>query len=87
MTMMTRKETWTVAEAKAHLSELLERAASQPQVITRRGRRAAVVVSVEEWERKTRRVGSLADFFAGSPLREGPLEVERWPDPLREPEL
>jgi prevent-host-death family protein len=31
----------------------------------------------EEWERKTQRQGTLADFFAASPLRDSGLEVER----------
>ena len=75
-------DTWTVAAAKAHLSALLERARGRgPQLITRNGRPAAVVVAPEEWERKTRRSGSLADFFAASPLREVPeLDVERSPE-------
>lgn len=74
-------DTWTVAEAKARLSELLEQARSKgPQTITRHGRTAAVVVSSEEWERKTRRIGNLADFFAGSPLRDSGIEIERRKD-------
>ena len=69
---------WTVAEAKALLSELISRAATTgPQQITRHGEPAAVVVSVEEWERKTRREGTLAGFFAASPLRDSGLHVER----------
>ncbi len=65
---MTRK-VWTVAEAKARFSELLAEARKgEPQTITRHGRTEAVVVSAEEWERKSRRSGSLARFFAASPL-------------------
>ena len=61
---------WTVAEAKAKFSEVIERAhANGPQTITRHGRTTAVVVSAEEWERKSRRKGNLAEFFADSPLR------------------
>jgi prevent-host-death family protein len=72
---------WTVAEAKARLSEVLDRAVSQgPQTITRSGRITAIVVSSEEWERKTKRVGNLAEFFAASPLRGSELEIERVPD-------
>ena len=72
-------DTWTVAAAKAHFSAVLERARGcGPQLITRHGRPAAVVVAPEEWARKTRRSGNLADFFAASPLREAPdLDVER----------
>jgi prevent-host-death family protein len=69
---------WTVAEAKAKFSEIIERAMSEgPQTITRKGRSAAVVVGAEEWERKTKRAGNLAEFFAGSPLRGSELKVRR----------
>jgi prevent-host-death family protein len=69
---------WTVAEAKAKFSEIIERAMSEgPQTITRNGRTAAVVVGAEEWQRKTKRAGNLAEFFAGSPLRGSNLKVRR----------
>jgi len=69
---------WTVAEAKAKFSEIIERALSEgPQTITKRGRTTAIVVGAEEWERKTKRVGNLAEFFAGSPLRGSKLKVRR----------
>jgi prevent-host-death family protein len=73
---------WTVASAKAHFSNVLERARVHgPQTITRHGRPMAVIVAAEEWERKTRRTGSLADFFASSPLRGADdLVVEREAD-------
>ena len=69
-------QNWTVAEAKAKFSEIIERAMSEgPQTITRKGRTAAVVVGAEEWQRKTKRVGNLAEFFAASPLRGSGLKV------------
>ncbi|ASG24757.1 MULTISPECIES: type II toxin-antitoxin system Phd/YefM family antitoxin [Nitrospirillum] len=81
-------KTWTVAEAKAKFSEVIDRAAAgTPQVISRNGRTTAVVVSAEEWERKTRRVGNLAEFFAASPLRDSGLIVERAADSAREIDL
>jgi prevent-host-death family protein len=71
-------ETWTVAEAKAKLSEVIDRAETTgPQTITRNGRRTAIVVAAEEWERKIRRHGNLAEFFAASPLRGSRLKVRR----------
>lgn len=78
-------ESWTVAEAKAKFSEVIDEARTRgPQMITRNGRAAAVLVSAEEWERKTRRVGTLADFFATSPLRHSGLKVSRKKDRPRE---
>ncbi|TDE13107.1 type II toxin-antitoxin system Phd/YefM family antitoxin [Jiangella asiatica] len=71
-------EAWSVADAKARLSELLETAASNgPQTISRRGRPVAVVVSVEEWERRKRRQGTLAEFLATAPVGDEDLVVER----------
>jgi prevent-host-death family protein len=73
--------TWTVAEAKARLSELIERAQSGgPQTITKNGRTAVIVVDAGEWERKTRRTGNLAEFFAASPLRQSGLKIKRSKD-------
>ena len=82
---MADADTWTVAEAKARFSRLIDRAlAGGPQTVTRHGRRAVVVVSAEEWERKTRRKGNLAEFFTASPLRGSGLEVERPKDAPRD---
>ena len=82
------KSQWTVAEAKAKFSEVLNRAHSRgPQSITRHGQLTAVIVSAEEWERKTRRVGNLAEFFAASPLRDSNLQLERVQDSPRELDL
>ena len=40
---------WTVAQAKAKLSEVIEQAQARgPQAITRNGKKAAVLVSAEE---------------------------------------
>jgi len=75
---------WSVAEAKAKFSEMIERAMSEgPQTITRKGRTAAVVVGAEEWQRKTKRVGNLAEFFAASPLRGSGLKLRRRKDRAR----
>ena len=81
---MSSATVWTVAEAKAKFSELVERARSAgPQTVTRNGRPAVVVVSAEEWERKTKRTGNLAEFFARSPLRGAKLDVKRLKGGLR----
>jgi prevent-host-death family protein len=74
--------------AKARFSELIDRVlAAGPQTITRKGKKAVVLVSIEEWERKTRRKGNLAEFLAASPLRGSQLEVRRSRDKPRELEL
>ncbi len=81
-------KTWSVAAAKAKFSELIDRALSEgPQTITRNGHKAVVVVSAEGWERKTRRNGNLAEFFARSPLRGSEVKIERVKKHLRKFDL
>jgi len=80
--------TWTVAAAKAKLSEVIDLARSHgPQTITRNGRTAVVVVAAEEWQRKTRRSGNLAEFFAASPLHKSGLTIARRVDRTRKLDL
>jgi prevent-host-death family protein len=74
---VTQMPAWTVAEAKANFSQLIEQARAGPQAITRNGRPAAVVVSAGEWERRTSRSGNLGEFLAASPLRGAGLKTER----------
>ena len=81
-------QTWTVAEAKAKFSELIDKAKSEgPQKITKHGRTTAVVVAAEDWTRKSERKGNLAEFLRGSPLRGSGLKLRRLPIRLREIEL
>jgi prevent-host-death family protein len=88
MDRMAKRTAWSVAEAKAKFSEVIEQARSRgPQTITRNGRTAAVVVSAEEWERKTKRTGNLAEFFAASPLRGSGVVIERLRDRPRDVDL
>ncbi len=76
-----QKLSWTVAEAKAKLSEVIDRAgAAGPQTITRNGHQTAV------WfhSRSGNGTGNLAEFFAASPLRGSELDVERLPEGPRD---
>jgi prevent-host-death family protein len=76
--------TWTLSGAKARLSEVVDRAQAGPQTITRNGKPRAVIVSAEEWARKTVRKGTLAEFLLASPLRGPDLELERQRDTPRD---
>ena len=78
---------WTVAGAKARLSEVIDRAQSEPQIITRHGKPSVVMVSAEEWARKTIRKGTLAEFLLASPLRDADLDLERVRDLPRDVDL
>src|SRR4051794_27749274 len=76
--------TWTLAGAKARLSEVVDRAQAGPQIITRNGKPSAVIVSAEEWARKTVRKGTLAEFLLASPLGQADLDLERQRDAPRD---
>lgn len=57
---------WKIGEAKQQLSEVVHRAASEPQVITNRDRVVAAVVGASEFEqflkwKSSRATGSLAE--------------------------
>ena len=85
---MSTQATWTVAEAKAKFSELIEKAKSEgPQKITKHGRTAAVVVAAEQWKEKSQRKGSLAEFLMASPLRGSRIKIERLRGGFRRVEL
>ena len=79
--------TWTLASAKARFSEVVDRAQAGPQTITRNGKPSAVIVSAEEWARKTVRKGTLAEFLLASPLRGADLDLERQHDAPRDAAL
>jgi prevent-host-death family protein len=69
---------WQLQDAKNRFSELVDTAlAAGPQVVTRRGKDAVVVVPVEAFRRLTRPRASLVEFFAGSPLRGARLDLTR----------
>jgi antitoxin Phd len=73
--------TWSLAQAKAKLSEVVEKAQRVgPQYLTKNGKDAVVVVSVAEWDRRNHTPPSLFEMLESSPLREEGVEFERDPD-------
>ena len=51
-------QTWPIQDAKARFSEFLETCLSEgPQMVTKRGADAAVLVPVDEWRRLNAAVG------------------------------
>lgn len=69
---------WKLYDAKNKFSELIEKALAQgPQVVTRRGKEVAVVLSTEEYGRLRKAEPNLLDFFRSSPLVGVELELER----------
>lgn len=65
-------------EAKNKLSEVIASAeGGEPQVITKNGRAAAVVISYREFQTLTAKKESLNDFLLASPLRGAKLNLTR----------
>ncbi len=82
---------WQLQAAKARFSELFRRARSEgPQVITRQGKDAVVMLSDDEYQQlvgKAHQPKSLVEFFRTSPLVGVELDLERVRDEGREVEL
>ena len=79
---------WQVQKAKARFSELLRDAAKNgPQEITVRGRRTAVVLSVQDYDRLRGPRPSLTEFLRASPLAGIELDIERDRSPSRDVDL
>ena len=73
-------------DAKATLSAVIDHARrGEPSIITRHGRREAVVLSFEEWERLSR-VPSFGRLLMAAPLEPDDLPA-RDPGPLRDTDL
>jgi antitoxin Phd len=75
---------WQLQPAKAQFSEVFRRARERaPQVVTKQGKEAVVILAIEEFERLTRRAAqpkSLSKFFAESPLAKLAIDLQRIPD-------
>jgi prevent-host-death family protein len=70
---------WPVQEAKAKFSELVETALAEgPQLVTKRGDEAVVVVPVETWKRlEARARPTLKELLLSSPARVEDLVAPR----------
>ena len=59
---------WQLQAAKQHFSELVSRARRDgPQVVTKHGKEAVVVVSVEEYQRLRAGEPNLVEFIRSAP--------------------
>jgi len=76
---------WSVADAKSKLSEVLNRAEQEAQIITRRDRQY-VVMDGEQYQRLTGKILSLKELILNGPSLEG-VDLERDHSPGRELEL
>lgn len=72
------KHVWQLQEAKNRLSEVVEEAISHgPQVITKRGVEAVIVISYTEYRKMLAAQKKLSEFFSESPLAGIDLDLKR----------
>ncbi len=79
---------WQLQDAKNRLSQVVNEATLKgPQIITVHGKPAAIVLSLEDYQKLTRNQLKLSTFFAESPFYDLDLHLERDSDIGREVEL
>jgi len=84
----TMNNTWQLQEAKNRLSTVIEGALHHgPQIITRKGIKTAVVLSVKDYEKLTKPKQNLVDFFKSSPLHSVRIDLTRSKESSREVEF
>jgi len=82
------KNHWQLQEAKNKFSSLIELArADSPQIVTKHGKDAVVIISIEGYKKLTKPESNIVDFFQKSPLAEEELELSRNKDNPRAVEL
>lgn len=74
---------WKLQDAKNHFSELVNRSLTEgPQIVTRRGEEAVVILAAPEYRRLVERP-SLFEVLRTAPRGE-PLDMERTLEPIRD---
>jgi len=82
------KGNWQLQDAKNRFSRLVEDAQKRgPQIVTKRGKKAVVVVSYEDYEELTSPDEDLITFFQNCPLAEVDLDMQRSKEIPRDIEL
>lgn len=75
---------WPLQEAKNKLSEVIDRASKGgPQIVTRHGKRVAVIVSAREFDRLSGSGTSLWEYLRAAPTKGLRLQIKRDRSPGR----
>jgi len=75
--------TWQLQEAKSRFSEVVDLTLKVgPQLVTRRGEEAVVILAADEYRRLSGQTPQLLDCLLNAPRGE-PLSVERSQEPIR----
>ncbi len=79
---------WQLQDAKSKFSKLVDKAMlHHPQIVTKRGHEAVVVLSFEDYKKLTKPDSDIVSFFRSSPLFDTDLELTRNKDMPREMDL
>lgn len=85
MTVNQISHEWQLQEAKNKLSKVVSLAMNDgPQIITLRGQKAAVIISIDEYMSLTRSTKKLSTFFRESPLSGLDIDLTRSTDTGRD---
>lgn len=69
---------WQLQDAKNKFSNLVEIVQSKgPQIVTKHGKEAVVVISINEYKRLTKPEKNIVQFFKDSPLAEEDINFSR----------
>jgi len=80
-----KNNTWQLQEAKSKFSQLVESAMhKEPQIVTKHGDKAVVVISFEEYTKITKPKTDLVKFLRESPLTGVTIETTRNKDTPRD---
>jgi prevent-host-death family protein len=78
---------WQLQEAKSRFSELVELSLKEgPQMVTRRGEEAVVILAAKDYRRLSGQTPTLMDCLLNAPRGEA-LEIERPKDGIRDLKL
>ena len=76
--------TWQLQEAKSRFSEVVDLTLKEgPQMVTRRGEEAVVILAADEYRRLSGQTPRLMDCLLNAPRGE-PLVLERSPEAVRD---
>jgi prevent-host-death family protein len=79
-------QTWQLQEAKSRFSEVVDMTLKEgPQLVTRRGQDAVVILAASDYRRMTGAPSLLSTLFSAP--RGTPLIMERSREPIRETDL
>ncbi len=82
------EEYWQLQDAKNKFSNLVDKAQNKgPQVVTKHGKEAVVVLSIEEFKKLIKPKDNLVTFFQKSPLAKNGIDLTRNKDIPRDIEL